>query len=373
MRVMTILGTRPELIRLSLVLRRLVDAGLEHHLVHTGQNHDARLSDIFVEELGIPEPDTYLGVRSATVGAQIGQIIAGTEAALLEWRPDAVLILGDTYSGLAAIAAAHHQIPIFHMESGNRCRDWTVPEERNRLLIDHMSDFLLPYTDRARENLLAEGLPSDRIFVSGNPITEIIDHFKPLWEASDVLERLALDEGRYVLVTAHRQESVDVPARLRVICEGLGAVAAELDLPVIWSVHPRTRLRLGESGIELDPRIQLHEPFAFSDFVRLESSAACVITDSGTVQEECSLFKIPTVTCRDTTERQETVECGSNVLSGVQDPARLLGCVQAMTAGARNWVSPYEGPMHRDVADKVVKYMVGHADARSAAPGRPTP
>jgi UDP-N-acetylglucosamine 2-epimerase (non-hydrolysing) len=299
------------------------------------------------------------------VGAQIGQIIAKTEAALLEWRPDAVLILGDTNSGLAAIPATHHRIPIFHMEAGNRCRDWTVPEEKNRMLIDHISDWLLPYTPRARENLLAEGLPPDKIFVSGNPITEIIDHFRPLWEASNVLERLGLDEGRYVLVTAHRQESVDVPPRLRVICEGLGAVAAELQLPVIWSVHPRTRLRLASSGIELDSRIQLHEPFAFSDFVRLESSASCVITDSGTVQEECSLFRIPTVTCRDTTERQETVECGSNVLSGVQDPARLLGCVQTMTAGARTWVSPYEGPIHRDVADKVVKYIVGQAPGRS--------
>jgi UDP-N-acetylglucosamine 2-epimerase (non-hydrolysing) len=357
---MSVVGTRPELIRLSLVWQRLADAGIEHHLVHTGQNYDARLSDIFLDELGIPEPDTYLGIRAETVGAQIGQVVAHSEAVLLDWRPDAVLILGDTNSGLASIPATHHQIPVFHMEAGNRCRDWTVPEEKNRTLIDHISDWLLPYTPGSRENLLEEGLPSEKIFVSGNPITEVLNHFGPLWQGSDVLERLGLDEDRYVLVTAHRQESVDVPARLRVICDGLSAVAAELELPVIWSVHPRTRLRLAESSVELHPLIQLHEPFGFGDFVRLESSATCVVTDSGTVQEECSLLRIPTVTCRETTERPETVECGSNVLSGVRDPARLLGCVQAMIAGGRDWVSPYEGPLHRDVAGKVVDYMVGN-------------
>jgi UDP-N-acetylglucosamine 2-epimerase (non-hydrolysing) len=361
MRVMTVVGTRPELIRLALVFERLREAGIEHHLVHTGQNYNPRLSDIFFTELDLPEPDAYLGILAERVGEQIGEIVARSESELLAFRPDALLILGDTNSGLSAISAARHDVPIFHMEAGNRCFDWSVPEEKNRKLIDHISTWLLPYTPRSREYLLDEGLPARRIFVSGNPIAEILERFRPRWEASDVLERLGLTDGGYVLVTAHRQETVDVPARLRVICEGLGAVARELDVPVVWSVHPRTREKLGAADIELDRRIQLHEPFGFTDFVRLEAGARCVISDSGTVQEECSLLKVPTVTCRDTTERPETVECGSNVLSGVRRPERILECVRLMVAGSHEWTSPYEGPLHRDVADKVVKFLVGNA------------
>jgi UDP-N-acetylglucosamine 2-epimerase (non-hydrolysing) len=360
MRVMTVVGTRPELIRLCLVFERLSAAGIEHHLVHTGQNYDARLSDIFFSELDLPEPDSYLGIRTERIGQQIGEIVAGSEAALLDFRPDALLILGDTNSGLSAIAAARHDVPIFHMEAGNRCFDWSVPEEKNRKLIDHISTWLLPYTPRSREYLLDEGLPAQRIFVSGNPITEILERFRPRWEASDVLDRLRLDDDGYLLVTAHRQETVDIPSRLGVICEGLNATARELDLQVVWSVHPRTRGKLAALGLALDERVQLHDPFGFIDFVRLEAGARCVVSDSGTVQEECSLLKVPAVTCRDTTERPETVECGSNVLSGVQRPERMLECVAAMVAGSRGWESPYEGALHRDVAEKVVKFLIGN-------------
>jgi UDP-N-acetylglucosamine 2-epimerase (non-hydrolysing) len=361
MKVMTVVGTRPELIRLSLVFRQLADAGIEHHLVHTGQNYDERLSDIFFAELELPRPDTYLGIREDRIGAQIGQIVTRSEAAMLEFRPDALLILGDTNSGLSAIAAARHDIPIFHMEAGNRCFDWSVPEEKNRKLIDHISTWLLPYTPRSREYLLGEGLDPQRVIVSGNPITEIVEHFRPLWEASNVLDRLGLEPDGYVLVTAHRQEAVDIPARLHVICEGLNGVAADLGVPIVWSVHPRTRGKLADLDFELDERIRLLDPFGFADFVRLEASARCVVTDSGTVQEECSLLKIPAVTCRDTTERPETVECGSNVLSGVRRPERIVECVRLMVAGSRDWVSPYEGPLHRDVAGKVVKLIVGNS------------
>jgi UDP-N-acetylglucosamine 2-epimerase (non-hydrolysing) len=361
MKVMTVVGTRPELIRLCLVFRRLEEAGIEHHLVHTGQNYDERLSDIFFSELELPRPDSYLGVREESVGRQIGEIVSRSEAALLEFEPDALLILGDTNSGLSAISAARHDIPIFHMEAGNRCFDWSVPEEKNRKLIDHISTWLLPYTPRSREYLLGEGLDPQRVLVSGNPITDIVEHFRPRWEASDVLDRLGLEPNGYVLVTAHRQETVDVPARLRVIVEGLNAVARELDVPVVWSVHPRTRGRLEELDVEPDPHHRFLEPFGFADFVRLEASARCVVTDSGTVQEECSLLRSPAVTCRDTTERPETVECGSNVLSGVKRPERILECVRTMVEGSRDWVSPYEGPLHRDVADKVVKFLVGNS------------
>jgi UDP-N-acetylglucosamine 2-epimerase (non-hydrolysing) len=357
---MTVVGTRPELIRLCLVFERLAEAGIEHHLVHTGQNYDVRLSDIFFSELGLPEPDAYLGIKAEHVGEQIGQIVAGSERELLSFEPDALLVLGDTNSGLSALAATRHHVPVFHMEAGNRCFDWEVPEEKNRRLIDHISDFLLPYTPRSREYLLREGIDAQQVYVSGNPITEILERFRSVWEAADVLGRLGLKQGRYVLVTAHRQETVDVPERLKVICEGLGLVAGDLDLPVVFSVHPRTRARLDELGVQLDPRIQLHEPFGFADFVRLEAGARLVITDSGTVQEECSLLKVPTVTCRNTTERPETVECGSNVLSGVSRPAAMLDCSRAMLANPPAWTSPYEGPLHENVAEKVVKYMVGH-------------
>jgi UDP-N-acetylglucosamine 2-epimerase (non-hydrolysing) len=358
MKILTVVGTRPELIRLSLVFRRFAELGVRHVLVHTGQNYHVRLSQIFFEELELPQPDTYLEVRAKTVGAQIGQIVARSEQALLAHRPDALLILGDTNSGLSAIAAARLDIPIFHMEAGNRCFDWRVPEEKNRKLIDHISDWLLPYTPRSREYLLNEGLSAQRIFVPGNPITEVLEHFRELWRASDVLARLELEPDRYLLVTAHRQETVDIPERLRLLCLGLNETAATQDLPLVWSVHPRTREKLTEAAVELDHRIQLHEPFGFADFVALEAGARCVITDSGTVQEECSLLKVPAVTCRDTTERPETVECGSNMLCGIGSPERMALSTTAMIAGGRSWVSPYEHD--HDVAEKVVKFVLGN-------------
>lgn len=353
---MTILGTRPELIRLSLVFKRLAAAGIDHVLVHTGQNYDPRLSDIFFSELELPAPDVYLGVRSDRIGQQIGRMIAESEGAMLEHRPDALLILGDTDSGLSSIAATRLGIPIFHMEAGNRCFDWTVPEEKNRRLIDHISDWLLPYTQRSREHLLDEGIDRNRIFVSGNPITDVLEHFRPGWESSNVLERLEVDARGYILVTAHRQETVDVPHRLHALCEGLSLTTQDLGLPVIWSVHPRTRARLDASQIQLDPGIRLEAPFGFMDFVALQVGAACVVTDSGTVQEECSLLHVPAVTCRDTTERPETVECGSNVLCGVENPSHMRTCVAAVANRGSDWVSPYAA--HRGVAERIVNYVL---------------
>lgn len=353
---MTIVGTRPELIRLSLVFRRFADVGIDHVLVHTGQNYDPRLSDIFFSELGLPAPAVDLGIRSGRVGQRIGRIVAESEAAMLEYRPDALLLLGDTDSGLSAIAATRLGIPIFHMEAGNRCFDWTVPEEKNRRLIDHISDWLLPYTPRSREHLVDEGIDRGRIFVSGNPITDVLEHFRPGWESSDVLDRLALGASDHLLVTAHRQETVDVPRRLGALCEGLNRVATELGRPVVWSVHPRTRERLQGSNLALHPNIRLEEPFGFFDFVALQASASCVVTDSGTVQEECSLLHVPAVTCRDTTERPETIECGSNILCGVENPDRMLACVLAVIDRPCEWVSPYADDHH--VAARVTNYML---------------
>ena len=366
---MTIVGTRPELIRLSLIFREFADSGVDHVLVHTGQNYDPLLSDIFFAELELPAPDVNLHIRSDRVGDQIGRIIADSEAAMLAYEPDALLILGDTNSGLSAVAAAHLGIPIFHMEAGNRCFDWAVPEERNRRLIDHISDWLLPYTARSREHLVDEGIDRARIFVSGNPITDVLEHFRPRWEESDILEQLDLDPSGYVLVTAHRQETVDVPGRLRSLCQGLNAVAADLARPLVWSVHPRTRSRLESLDLTLHPAIRLLDPFGFVDFVALQASAACVVTDSGTVQEESSLLHVPAVTCRDTTERPETVECGSNVLCGVEDPERMLACVHAVVGQDCDWVSPYAAD--RGVARRVTNYLLNGARTRARAVAPP--
>lgn len=358
MKVMIVAGTRPEFIRLSLVLKRFAELGLSHVLVHTGQNYDPRLSDVFFSQLDLPQPDEYLGVRADTAGHQIGQIVARSDDALRRYRPDALLVLGDTNSGLSAIAAARLNIPIFHMEAGNRCFDWRVPEEKNRRLIDHISDWLLPYTPRAREYLLAEGIDSGKILVSGNPIVDVLEAFRGLWETSTVLADCRVSAGKYLLATTHREETVDVPSRLRVICIGLNLVAARLDLPIVWSVHPRTRPKLAEVGVELDARLKMYEPFNFGDFVALEAGARCVITDSGTVQEECSLLAVPAVTCRESTERPETVECGSNILSGVEDPERLATCVDVMISANRDWRSPYADDT--GVAERVTQFIVGN-------------
>ncbi len=358
MKVMVVAGTRPELIRLSLVLKCLADRGLDPILIHTGQNYDPRLSDVFFTELGLPAPDEYLNVRAETVGQQIGHIVARSEDALRRHGPDALLVLGDTNSGLSAIAAARLNVPIFHMEAGNRCFDWRVPEEKNRRLIDHISDWLLPYTARSREYLLAEGIHPQKIFVSGNPIRDVLESFRGLWEASSALVDCGVRSAGYILVTTHREETVDFPERLGVVCAGLNLLAERLDMPVVWSVHPRTRPRLADSDVVLDRRIQLHEPFGFGDFVALEAGARCVLTDSGTVQEECSLLGVPAVTCRESTERPETVECGSNILSGLQDPQHLAMCVETMIGTDRGWCSPYVDDT--GVAERVTQIILSN-------------
>jgi UDP-N-acetylglucosamine 2-epimerase (non-hydrolysing) len=358
MKVMVIAGTRPEFIRLSLVLKRFAEVGLGHVLVHTGQNYDTRLSDVFFAELGLPAPDEYLNVRADTVGQQIGHIITRSEDVLRRHKPGALLVLGDTNSGLSAIAAARMNVPIFHMEAGNRCFDWRVPEEKNRRLIDHISDWLLPYTLRSREYLLAEGVHPQKIFISGNPIVDVLEHFRGLREASSALADCDVSAGDYILVTTHREETVDFPDRLRVICDGLNLLVERLNIPVVWSVHPRTRPKLAAPDVGLDRRIQLHEPFGFGDFVALEAGARCVVTDSGTVQEECSLLGVPAVTCRESTERPETVECGSNVLSGLQDPEHLAMCVETMIGADRGWRSPYAEDS--GVAERVTQIILSN-------------
>ncbi len=366
---MTILGTRPEIIRLSLVIARL-DEYAEHVLVHTGQNYDDRLNGLFFRELGVREPDHFLEARG-NFGEQVGQILSRIEPLLLDHRPDRLLILGDTNSGLSAIVARRLGIPVFHMEAGNRCFDFRVPEEANRRIIDHVSNVLMPYTNRSRENLLREGISSEAIFVTGNPIKQVIDHFAPQIAASPALTDLKLQPGKYFLVTMHRAENVDVEWRLRNLVDALAALHREYGFPVVCSLHPRTRAKTEAFDVDLRRAgIRFVEPFGFFDFVHLEKHAFCLLSDSGTVQEEACIFRVPNVTIRDVTERPETVECGSNVLSGA-DPAVILQLVRMVTERAPSWQPPAEY-MVDNVAETVCRIVLGFSD-RSASGNAATP
>lgn len=377
MRVLTLLGTRPEIIRLSRVIDRL-DRVADHVLVHTGQNFDPSLSDVFFSELGVRAPDRQLGLRGGTFADRVGHLMGAAHELLVELSPDRLLVLGDTDSGLAAFIAKRLGIPVFHMEAGNRCFDDRVPEEVNRRVIDHSSDVLMPYTERSRANLLREGIESQRVHVTGNPIKEVLDHHDERIRSSDVLGRLGLEHGGYLLLTMHRQETVDVEPRLRSLAAAVLAVADQSGLPVVCAMHPRTRDRLRALGVPFGgDRVRVTEALGFFDFVRLERGARCVLTDSGTVQEECCILGVPAVTVRDTTERPETVECGSNVLSGVQAEA-VSRCVRVALDGAPKWAPPREY-LEPDVSATVTRIVSGvSSDAvarssRAAPASRPAP
>ena len=316
-KVVTIVGTRPEIIRLSRVMARL-DETVEHVLLHTGQNYDYELNGIFFDELGVRKPDYFLDVSTTSLGRLLGEILIKTEEVLLKERPDAVLILGDTNSSIAAIIAKRMRIPIYHMEAGNRCFDENVPEETNRRLVDHVADFNLVYTEHARRNLLAEGLHPRRILLTGSPMREVLNEYLPQIKASDILERLSLTEGGYFLVSAHREENVDSPARLQMLLECLVAVREKWNLPIYVSTHPRTRKRLAALPDWTEPEgIVFHEPFGFHDFNRLQLSAACVMSDSGTIAEESTILGFPAITLRDSIERPEALDTGGIIMTGL--------------------------------------------------------
>lgn len=354
---MTILGTRPEIIRLSLITK-LLDQYADHVLVHTGQNHDPRLNALFFQQLNVRRPDVFLDVDNSSFGVQVGQILSRIEPCLREHRPDRVLILGDTNSGLTAIVARRLGIPVYHLEAGNRCNDFRVPEESNRRTIDHISSILMPYTNRGRENLLREGIKAQSIFVTGNPIYEVIQHFRDRIAASDALSDFEVEERKFFLITAHRAENVDVENRLRDLLSSLVALQERYGFPVLCSLHPRTRSRARDFGICLDrPSVKFVEPFGFFDFVRLEQSAFCVLSDSGTVQEEACILGVPNVTLRDVTERPETIECGSNVLAGCEEQ-RILKAVDIVTRERRTWCPPSEYLVPH-VADTVIRIVLG--------------
>jgi UDP-N-acetylglucosamine 2-epimerase (non-hydrolysing) len=358
MKVVTILGTRPEIIRLSRVID-LLDNQCTHILVHTGQNFDKNLSDIFFTELGIRKPDYHLRVRGESAGDQIGQILIKTGDVLKKEKPHKVLLLGDTNSSLSSIIAKRMGILVYHMEAGNRCYDDRVPEEVNRRIIDHSSDILMPYTERSRKNLLREGIPGKRIFVTGNPILEVIRYYQDQIDHSRILSQLKVKKGKYFLATIHRAENVDIDTRLSGILSALSDLGEEYSMPVICSLHPHTKDKLQHLGKGVNTaNIRFHEPFGFFDFICLEQHARCVLSDSGTVQEECCLFRVPNVTLRDVTERPETLECGSNILSGA-DRDSIRQCVQSVLAKEPAWDAPPEY-LNEHVSATVVKIVLGY-------------
>ncbi len=357
MKIMTILGTRPEIIRLCRVIP-LLDQMVHHILVHTGQNFDPRLNDIFFAELGLRSPDYVLNCSSESSMGQIASILIGCEKLMSKEKPDRVLILGDTNSALAAMVAKRMGIPVFHMEAGNRCYDDRVPEEVNRRLVDHCSDILLPYTERSRANLLKEGIASNRIFVTGNPIREVLQYYAVNIKASVILDSLELEAQRYFLVTLHRAESVDIPERLGKFIEALQLLYLEYEMPVICSLHPRTRSQLEKNGqIMAAGGVKVMEPLGLFDFVQLAKRALCVLSDSGTVQEEACIFQIPNVTLRDVTERPETVESGSSIIAGCE-PESILNAVKTVLSLGHNWEAPHEY-MKNVVSTAVVKIITG--------------
>lgn len=337
-KVLTVVGTRPEIIRLSRVMARL-DETVDHVLVHTGQNYDYELNGIFFDELGIRKPDHFLEVDTSSLGRVLGETLIKTEEVLLKERPDAVLVLGDTNSCVAAIMAKRMRIPVYHMEAGNRCFDENVPEETNRRLVDHVADFNLVYTEHARRNLLAEGLHPRRILLTGSPMKEVLLHHREQFAASQVLTEIGLNEGEYLLVSAHREENVDNPQRLSALLDCLVAAHEHFAIPVLVSTHPRTRNRLESLGRELPAGLIFHNPLGFIDYVRLQQEALCVLSDSGTISEESSILDIPAVTLRDSIERPESLDTGAIIMTGL-DPQNVLEGMQVAVAADRTTVVP---------------------------------
>jgi UDP-N-acetylglucosamine 2-epimerase (non-hydrolysing) len=362
LKVMTIVGTRPELIKLSRVIAEL-DARLPHVLVHTGQNFDYELNKIFFEQLEIREPNYFLDVAAGTPAQAIANIIAKADDVLEKENPDALLLLGDTNSCLSAIAAKRRKIPIFHMEAGNRCFDERTPEEINRKIVDHMSDINLPYSEHARRYLLAEGLKPDTIIKTGSPMREVLQYYMPKIERSGILKELAVAPGGYFLVSAHREENVNVPENLVALLDSIKAVGKNYGLPVIVSTHPRTKKRLEELGpVDSGPHIRFLKPLGFLDYVRLQMHARCVISDSGTITEESSILAFPAITIRNTHERPEGMDEGILIMSGLKSE-HVLKSIEVVLAHSREGsrafrsVPDYEPD---NVSKKIVRIILSY-------------
>lgn len=330
MKVMTVIGTRPEIIRLSRVMAAL-DIYTDHKIVHTGQNYDRELNEIFFKDLDIRQPDVFLNVDARSLGSVLGNILISIESVFLEQRPDAVLILGDTNSAIAAIMAKRMKIPTYHMEAGNRCFDANVPEETNRKIVDHISDFNLVYTEHARRHLLSEGLPHRRIYLTGSPMREVLDHYRAKIDSSDALSRLGLNSKRFILVSIHREENVDNKQNLQKLLEALDGLHKQYNFPVVISTHPRTRKRIEAlEGYKPSKGLQFLKPFGFLDYNKLQMQSFCVVSDSGTISEDSSILGFPAITARNAMERPEALDTGSIILSGLE-PDAVVRAVEVVT------------------------------------------
>lgn len=363
LKVMTIVGTRPEIIRLSRTIAKL-DASFAHVLVHTGQNFDYELNQIFFDDLEVRKPDYFLNAAGQTAAETIGQVIIEVDKVLQTERPDAVLILGDTNSSMAAIPAKRRKIPIFHMEAGNRSFDQRVPEEINRVIVDHISDVNLTYSGIAREYLLREGMAPDRVIKTGSPMFEVLEHYADRIAASDVLVRLGLQEGEYFVVSAHREENVDGEMSLSRLAAILNHVAETYDRPVVVSTHPRTQKRIDAHGVSFSDKVRLMKPLGFHDYIRLQQGARAVLSDSGTISEEASILNFPALNIREAHERPEAVEEAAVIMTGlsVERVSEGLAIVQSQGRGRDRTfrlVADYGMP---NVSDKVVRIILGYTD-----------
>jgi UDP-N-acetylglucosamine 2-epimerase len=362
LKVMTVVGTRPEIIRLSRVLAKL-DRYADHVLVHTGQNYDYELNEIFFDELKLRRPDYFLEAVGDSVAETIGNILARIDPLLEREKPDALLVLGDTNSCLAVIAAKRRKIPIFHMEAGNRCFDQRVPEESNRKVVDHLADINLPYSDIAREYLLREGLPPERVIKTGSPMYEVIHHYLPQIDASDVLARLGLEQEQYFVVSCHREENVDSDLHLAQLVEMLNGLAQQYGLRIIMSTHPRTRKRLESSGAQLDPLIELMKPLGLPDYIQLQRHALAVLSDSGTITEEASILNFPALNIREAHERPEGMEEGAVMMTGLS----LMRVLQALDILAdqprrERLIRLVQDYAMENVSDKVLRIILSYTD-----------
>jgi UDP-N-acetylglucosamine 2-epimerase len=363
LKVMTVVGTRPEIIRLSRLIP-LLDRHCEHVLVHTGQNYDYELNEVFFSDLGIRRPDRFLEAAGATAAQTIGRVIIAADKALEEVQPEALLILGDTNSALVAIAAKRRKVPIFHMEAGNRCFDFRVPEEINRRIVDHISDINLTYSQIAREYLLREGLPPDQVICTGSPMREVIEHYRPGIEASDVLARLGLQAQRYVVVSSHREENVDDPANLRRLFAILNGVAERYGEPVIVSTHPRTRKRMEALGLQAHALVQFHKPFGFLDYVHLQTRARAVLSDSGTITEESSILNFPALNLREVHERPEGFEEAAVMMVGLSLERVLQGLdiLAGQDSGGERLLRMVNDYQPANVSHKILRIIQSYTD-----------
>ena len=363
-KVMTIVGTRPELIKLCRVIS-VLDRHTRHCLVHTGQNYDYELNGIFFRELGIRKPNRFLKAAGATAAETIGKVIAASDKVMSAEKPDALLLLGDTNSCLSVIAAKRRKIPIFHMEAGNRCFDQRVPEEINRKIVDHTSDINLTYTEHARRYLLAEGVRPDTVIKTGSPMKEVLDYYKPRIHASDALDRFELAPKKYFIVSAHREENIENPENFTALLASLNAVASRYQLPVIVSTHPRTKTVLARrKGLRLDRRIRFIKPLGLFDYVKLQMNARCVLSDSGTITEESSILNFPAVTLRQAHERPEGMDEGTLIMCGLE-PGRVIESIEAVVSQSQTGVRGFKPAPDYDadnVSAKVLRIILSYID-----------